>query len=87
MPSLLDEVDEEKDSSPEFCIDAGSTGNVARFINHSCHPNLFVQCVLSAHHYITQGVILFAGDNIPPLNVYIYILFYYIHQIIYSVIL
>ena len=88
MPSLLDEVDEEKYSSPEFYIDAGSTGNVARFINHSCHPNLFVQCVLSAHHYITQArVILFASDNIPPLKVYIYILFYYIHHIVYSVIL
>ncbi|KAL4568096.1 hypothetical protein LXL04_023697 [Taraxacum kok-saghyz] len=69
MPSLPDEVDEEKDSGPEFCIDAGTTGNVARFINHSCQPNLFVQCVLSAHHDITQArVILFAADNIPPLK-------------------
>lgn len=35
---------------PEFCIDAGRLGNVARFINHSYEPNLFVQCVLSSHH-------------------------------------
>ncbi|XP_023749281.1 histone-lysine N-methyltransferase, H3 lysine-9 specific SUVH4 [Lactuca sativa] len=69
MPSLLDKDDDDKDSGPEFCIDAGSTGNVARFINHSCQPNLFVQCVLSVHHDITQArVILFAADNIPPLK-------------------
>ncbi|KAJ9564239.1 hypothetical protein OSB04_000205 [Centaurea solstitialis] len=68
MPSLL-EKDDEKDSGPEFCIDAGAKGNVARFINHSCQPNLFVQCVLSTHHDITQArVILFAADNIPPLK-------------------
>lgn len=71
MPSLLDKDDDDKDSGPEFCIDAGSTGNVARFINHSCQPNLFVQCVLSVHHDITQArVILFAADNIPPLKVF-----------------
>ncbi|GJU69195.1 histone-lysine N-methyltransferase, H3 lysine-9 specific SUVH4 isoform X1 [Tanacetum coccineum] len=53
----------------EFCIDAGTIGNVTRYINHSCQPNLFVQCVLSAHHDITQArVILFAADNIQPLK-------------------
>ncbi|XP_071693048.1 histone-lysine N-methyltransferase, H3 lysine-9 specific SUVH4-like [Rutidosis leptorrhynchoides] len=58
-----------KDSGPEFCIDAGTTGNVARYINHSCQPNLFVQSVLSAHHDPTQArIILFAADNIPPLK-------------------
>ncbi|KAI3717591.1 hypothetical protein L1987_69307 [Smallanthus sonchifolius] len=68
MSSLLVQNDD-KDGGPEFCIDAGTTGNVARFINHSCQPNLFVQCVLSAHHDITQArVILFAADNIPPLK-------------------
>ncbi|KAH9627160.1 hypothetical protein KSS87_018400 [Heliosperma pusillum] len=55
--------------APEFCIDAGLTGNVARFINHSCEPNLFVQCVLSCHHDIKLArVMLFAADNIPPLQ-------------------
>ncbi|GKC94118.1 histone-lysine N-methyltransferase, H3 lysine-9 specific SUVH4 isoform X1, partial [Tanacetum coccineum] len=53
----------------EFCIDAGTIGNVTRYITHSCQPNLFVQCVLSAHHDITQArVILFAADNIQPLK-------------------
>ncbi|KAE8021256.1 hypothetical protein FH972_007163 [Carpinus fangiana] len=57
---------------PEFCIDAGSTGNIARFINHCCEPNLFVQCVLSSHHDIKLArVMLFAADNIPPLQVFL----------------
>ncbi|CAN1137594.1 Histone-lysine N-methyltransferase, H3 lysine-9 specific SUVH4 [Linum perenne] len=57
------------DSGPEFCIDAGPSGNVARFINHSCSPNLFVQCVLSSHQDLRLArVVLFAADNIPPLQ-------------------
>ena len=58
------------DGGPEYCIDAVSVGNVARFINHSCQPNLFVQCVLSTHHDIGLArVVLMAADNIPPLQV------------------
>ncbi|KAK6928600.1 SET domain [Dillenia turbinata] len=61
--------DQLSDNAPEFCIDAGSTGNIARFINHSCEPNLFVQCVLSMHHDVKLArVMLFAADNIPPLQ-------------------
>ncbi|XP_012067354.1 histone-lysine N-methyltransferase, H3 lysine-9 specific SUVH4 isoform X2 [Jatropha curcas] len=61
--------DQKSESVPEFCIDAGSTGNIARFINHSCEPNLFVQCVLSSHHDLKLArVMLFAADNIPPLQ-------------------
>ncbi|XP_021823630.1 histone-lysine N-methyltransferase, H3 lysine-9 specific SUVH4-like [Prunus avium] len=57
------------ESEPEFCIDAGSYGNIARYINHSCEPNLFVQCVLSSHHDVRLArVVLFAADNIPPLQ-------------------
>ncbi|XP_015063424.1 histone-lysine N-methyltransferase, H3 lysine-9 specific SUVH4 isoform X1 [Solanum pennellii] len=57
------------DGGPEYCIDAVSVGNVARFINHSCQPNLFVQCVLSTHHDIGLArVVLMAADNIPPLQ-------------------
>ncbi|WCJ42035.1 Histone-lysine N-methyltransferase H3 lysine-9 specific SUVH4 [Euphorbia peplus] len=68
-----DKIDVEDDPSsehqPDFCIDAGSTGNVARFINHSCEPNLFVQCVLSSHHDLKLArIMLFAADNIPPLQ-------------------
>lgn len=58
------------DNVPEFCIDACSKGNIARFINHSCEPNLFVQSVLSSHQDLRLArVVLFAADNIPPLQV------------------
>ena len=58
------------DGGPEFCIDAGSRGNVARFINHSCQPNLFVQCILSVHHDLRLArVVLIAADNISPMQV------------------
>lgn len=73
MPTIIssDRPDDlRSENMPEFCIDAGSTGNIARFINHSCEPNLFVQCVLSSHHDIKLArVMLFAADNIPPLQV------------------
>lgn len=66
----LGKTDGKKLDVPEFCIDAGSVGNISRFINHSCEPNLFVQCVLSSHHDIKLArILLFAADNIPPLQV------------------
>ena len=75
------ENDDDKDSAPEFCLDAGPTGNVARFINHSCQPNLFVQCVLSNHHDLKQArVVLFAADNIPPMKVNPLSLYIYIYM-------
>ncbi|XP_074289932.1 histone-lysine N-methyltransferase, H3 lysine-9 specific SUVH4-like [Silene latifolia] len=61
--------DKVEDGTAEFCIDAVSTGNFARFINHSCEPNLFIQCILSSHHDLNLArVMLFAADNIPPLQ-------------------
>ena len=33
----------EKKKTKGHCIDARLTGNVARFINHRCEPNLYVQ--------------------------------------------
>lgn len=68
--SFLMDVNEKMLENPEFCIDAGSIGNVARFINHSCEPNLFVQCILSSHHDIRLAkIVLCAADTIPPLQV------------------
>ncbi|KAK9669834.1 hypothetical protein RND81_13G157700 [Saponaria officinalis] len=70
IPSEASSSEEEVvPSSAEFCIDASETGNVMRFINHSCDPNLFVQCVLSSHHALKLArIMLFAADNIPPLQ-------------------
>ncbi|KAK3138901.1 hypothetical protein QOZ80_5AG0374900 [Eleusine coracana subsp. coracana] len=69
LASLRSEQDSEGSVAPEYCIDAGSTGNVARFINHSCQPNLFIQCVLSSHRDIRLAkIMLFAADTIPPLQ-------------------
>uniref|UniRef100_A0ACD5TAH4 Uncharacterized protein n=1 Tax=Avena sativa TaxID=4498 RepID=A0ACD5TAH4_AVESA len=69
MTSLQDEHDSEACQAPEYCIDAGSVGNIARFINHSCQPNLFIQCVLSSHRDIKLAkIMLFAADTIPPLQ-------------------
>ena len=56
-------------SNPHFCLDAKKVGSVARFINHSCSPNLFVQCVFHDHgDERFPHVMLFAYDNIPPLK-------------------
>ncbi|ONK56108.1 uncharacterized protein A4U43_C10F4210 [Asparagus officinalis] len=60
---------DDKKAEADFCLDAGRVGNVARFINHSCEPNLFVQCVLSSHNDIRMAkVMLFAADTILPLQ-------------------
>uniref|UniRef100_A0A0E0N725 SET domain-containing protein n=1 Tax=Oryza rufipogon TaxID=4529 RepID=A0A0E0N725_ORYRU len=68
LPSLHAENDSDP-PAPEYCIDAGSIGNFARFINHSCEPNLFVQCVLSSHNDVKLAkVTLFAADTILPLQ-------------------
>lgn len=54
---------------PEYCIDAGTCGSVARFINHSCEPNLFVQCIVNEHHDLSQArVWLCAAETIHPLQ-------------------
>ncbi|KAI3929811.1 hypothetical protein MKX01_025979 [Papaver californicum] len=64
--AFLDKADDEVD----YCIDAGTPGNVTRYINHSCAPNLFVQCVLSDHHDVKLArILLFAADSIPPFQV------------------
>ncbi|KAJ9563931.1 hypothetical protein OSB04_009091, partial [Centaurea solstitialis] len=67
--SVSDELERADENDAEFCIDAGRVGNIARFINHSCDPNLFVQCVLSWHRDVKLArVVLFACDNIPPMQ-------------------
>ncbi|KAH7287198.1 hypothetical protein KP509_32G043200 [Ceratopteris richardii] len=52
---------------PDLIVDSSQMGNAARFINHSCSPNVLVQCVLRDYQDTKQPhVMLFAMDNIPP---------------------
>ncbi|KAL2455419.1 Histone-lysine N-methyltransferase [Abeliophyllum distichum] len=50
-----------------FTIDAAQYGNIGRFINHSCSPNLYAQNVIYDHDDKRMPhVMLFAAENIPP---------------------
>ncbi|OMO52272.1 hypothetical protein COLO4_37315 [Corchorus olitorius] len=52
-----------------FTIDAAQYGNVGRFINHSCSPNLYAQEVLFDHDDKRMPhIMLFAVEDIPPLE-------------------
>ena len=54
----------------KYVIDGLKRGNVARFINHSCEPNLFYQSVLWEHDSLELShLMLVASENIPPLTV------------------
>lgn len=52
-----------------YTIDAAYYGNVGRFINHSCSPNLYAQNVLYDHDDKRMPhIMLFAAENIPALK-------------------
>ncbi|XP_062073874.1 uncharacterized protein LOC133778068 [Humulus lupulus] len=52
-----------------FTIDAAEYGNIGRFVNHSCTPNLYAQNVLYDHQdKRIPHIMLFAAENIPPLK-------------------
>ncbi|KAM3355203.1 hypothetical protein ACQJBY_025787 [Aegilops geniculata] len=67
IPSLRNGPGEEEEIF--FAVDALKCGNLARFINHSCTPNLFTQNVLYDHD--NKGmphIMLFACEDIQPLE-------------------
>ncbi|XP_054775851.1 histone-lysine N-methyltransferase, H3 lysine-9 specific SUVH6-like [Prosopis cineraria] len=65
-----------------FTIDAAQYGNVGRFINHSCSPNLYAQNVLYDHDdKRIPHIMLFAAENIPPLQELCYDYNYMIDQV------
>lgn len=49
----------------DLALDAGCRGNLARFINHSCEPNLTAEC--------------WVVDGFPRLGITFYTLIHYIH--------
>lgn len=66
-------VDLTGDATREFLeadrlvIDAFKTGSFTRFINHSCEPNIFVQCVfINSHDLRIPHVAFFASRAIEP---------------------
>ncbi|XP_022758092.1 histone-lysine N-methyltransferase, H3 lysine-9 specific SUVH6-like isoform X2 [Durio zibethinus] len=65
-----------------FTIDAARCGNIGRFINHSCSPNLYAQNVLYDHEdKRIPHIMLFAAENIPPLQELTYHYNYMIDQV------
>lgn len=65
-----------------FTIDAAQCGNLGRFINHSCSPNLYAQNVLYDHDdKRIPHIMFFAVENIPPLQELTYHYNYMIDQV------
>lgn len=65
-----------------FTIDAAQYGNVGRFVNHSCSPNLYAQNVLYDHDdKRIPHIMFFAAENIPPLQELTYHYNYMIDQV------
>ncbi|KAH7277443.1 hypothetical protein KP509_39G051900 [Ceratopteris richardii] len=76
MRSKVDGVDPKSSSNAGpviedtyFSFDARLCGNVARFINHICAPNLFREnFVYNTIDLRFPRVVLFAMENIPPMR-------------------
>ncbi|KAL7181359.1 hypothetical protein ACSBR1_040277 [Camellia fascicularis] len=65
-----------------FTVDAEQCGNMGRFINHSCSPNLYAQNVLYDHEDKSEPhIMLFAAKNIPPLKELTYHYNYLVYQV------
>ncbi|KMS99946.1 hypothetical protein BVRB_1g017910 [Beta vulgaris subsp. vulgaris] len=79
MPSSCSDVVE----NIGFTLDARIYGNVGRFVNHSCSPNLFAQNVLYDHEdKRIPHIMFFAAENIPPLQELTYHYNYTIGQVL-----
>ena len=54
------------ETNPEMCVNASHTGSVARFLNHCCEPNLFVQSVFVEYSRHVHRIALFTARDILP---------------------
>lgn len=71
-----------KDEESGFAVDASKMGNFAKFINHSCTPNLFAQNVLYDHDdKSVPHIMFFACENIQPCEELAYHYNYTIDQV------
>ena len=52
--------------NPDLAADASRIGSVARFVNHCCEPNLFVQSVFIEYSRRVHRIALFAARDILP---------------------
>ena len=52
--------------NPEIAADASRIGSVARFLNHCCEPNLFVQSVFVEYSRAVHRIGIFAARDIMP---------------------
>lgn len=65
-----------------FTLDAARYGNVGRFINHSCSPNLYAQNVMYDHgDRRVPHIMFFASKSIAPLEELTYDYNYQIDQV------
>ncbi|XP_073301628.1 uncharacterized protein [Primulina huaijiensis] len=75
-------VESLEEAEAGYTIDAGQYGNVGRFVNHSCSPNLYAQNVIYDHDDKRMPhVMLFAAENIPPLQELTYHYNYTVDQV------
>ncbi|KZV53910.1 histone-lysine N-methyltransferase, H3 lysine-9 specific SUVH6-like [Dorcoceras hygrometricum] len=75
-------VESMEEAESGYTIDAGQYGNVGRFVNHSCSPNLYAQNVIYDHDDKRMPhVMLFAAENIPPLQELTYHYNYAVDQV------
>lgn len=75
-------VESVEEAEAGYTIDAGQYGNVGRFVNHSCSPNLYAQNVIYDHNDKRMPhVMLFAAENIPPLQELTYHYNYTVDQV------
>ena len=60
------------DENPALCVDASRTGSVARYLNHCCEPNVFVQSVFVDYARDVHRIGLFAARDILPYEELVY---------------
>lgn len=69
IPCLQKSTASEAEEDGGFTIDASRYGNIGKFINHNCTPNLYAQNLLYDHDDKRMPhIMFFACEDIPPLQ-------------------